>query len=671
MRILTLWVVFVAFGLASISMAHADRTATVEFYIGDLHYALPPDTVFAPASLGQMFQEGAYLRTGLESRAEVRLDDGTLLRMQENTLIQLYAALPETLQLSATTVGLESGSIYVVKGRVMGGEAFQVRTPIAVAAIRGTEFWDRFFGGENEIQVLRGAVDFQSLLDGRSVQVLRGQAARIIGMFAPAVRELTNQELGDLLGLSDADAFKGGAPPTGPEGVPGEPEGTGEGAQGAEETGKVEAPERYEPRTGKAGVGYGASIGAVVIDGQLVNMIGFRPEFTIGKMGVGLDLSLYLDADGNILDEYWDDPEDYIDKIYYIRYAHKGDPFYLRAGALEEVNLGYGLVMRDYSNIMEYPSTIRVGAELGLNRRQFVVEAMFANFRELADPGVVGGRVAYRPLLQTDLPLVRNLEVGATAAVDGNQYAGVECELDATLPDSLYADREAVVWGIDAGVPVLRGGFVDVDVYAQFAQIDGYGKGVTVPGIRAAAGPVRAEFEYCIFGKQFISDYFNRTYDLERAQSLGVANPFASKGYMAKKEFLAPENDPEGRFQDSRQGWYGGLGVNLLDFVDVWGSVQLLGSGDTADQSGYLEGMLNTSWIPKISLLSAYAQQTHVKDLFEFERGASTAYGLNLGYEIVPGASIIVSIRGTYADTDGDGVLEAVRTTQVETAVRF
>ncbi len=673
MRTLASWAVFIAFGLASVSMAYADRTATVEFYIGDLHYGLPPDTVFASVTLGQMLQEGAYLRTGVESRAEVRLDDGTLLRMQENTLIQLYAALPGTVQLSATSIGLEGGAIYVIKGRATAGEEFQVRTPIAVAAIRGTEFKDKYLGGENEVQVLRGSVDFQSLADGRKVTVGGGQGARIKGMFAPAVRQLTNQELGDLLGMSNAEQFQGEKPPVDPgEGGSGVPDEGGDAPDDTgDDTGKVDAPERYQPRGGDAGTRYGASIGVVMINGELVNMIGFRPEFTIGEVGVGLDLSLYLDVDGNILDEYWDDPEDYIDKIYYLRYAHKGDPFSLRVGALEAVDLGYGLIMRDYSNIMEYPGTIRVGAELGVNRDQVVVEAMFANFRELGEPGVVGGRVAYRPLRPTGMPFLKNLEVGATATLDGNQYAAVEDGLGGTLPDSLYTDREALVLGLDAGMPLLRNSFVDVDVYAQFAKIDGYGKGVTVPGLRASAGPLRAEFEYCIFGKQFISDYFNRTYDIERAQGLGVADPYTTKGYMAKKEFLAPENDPDGRFQDSKRGWYGGLGLNLLDFVDVWGSVQLLGSGDTKDQSGYLEGTINTAWIPKVSLLSAYAQQTHVQDLFDFERGSSTAYGLNFGYEIAPGASIIVGIRGTYEDTDGDGVLEAVRTTQVETAVRF
>ncbi|MCK4546585.1 MAG: FecR domain-containing protein [Candidatus Eisenbacteria sp.] len=665
MRMLMMWSLLLVCGLVTVSTAHAARTATVEFYIGDLHYAVAPDTVFARTTLGQALDEGMFLRTGSESRAEVRLDDGTLLRMQENTLIQLYTMVPDTLQAAVTAVGLEQGSLYVIKGRVLTGDEFQVRTPIAVAAIRGTEFMDTFRAGANEVQVLRGEVDFRSLIDGRTIRILRGQAARIKGAFAPALRELTNQELSDLLSASETESFQQEKPPVEPEGGPVEGEG-GEGETG-EETGKVEAPERYESRTGKAGKSYGASIGAVVIDGQLVNMIGFRPEFTIGKVGIGLDLSLYLDADGDILDRYWDDPQDYIDKIYYLRYAQKGEPFYLRAGALEEVCLGYGLIMRDYSNIMEYPSTIRVGAELGLNRNQFVLEAMFANFRELDEPGVFGGRLAYRPLVMSDLPLLKNLEVGAIAVMDGNQYAALEDGLGEELPDSSYHDRGALVWGLDAGMPLLRGGFVDIDLYAQFAQINEYGHGLTIPGFRASAGPLRAEFEYCIFGKQFVSDYFNRTYDIERARrNPAVPDPYAEKGYITKKDFL---EDPQ--FQESKQGWYGGLGLNLLNLLDIWGSIQLLGSGDTADESGYLEGVLDTSWIPRISHLSAYAQQTHVRDLFEFERGPSTAYGVNLGYEIAPGASIIVGMRGTYADTDGDGVFELVRTTQIETMVTF
>jgi|GEM_PF-1893873 len=675
MRTLATLTLVLVCGLASVSSAQAVRTATVEFYIGELHYAFPPDTVFAPASLGQVVEEGVYLRTGEESRAEIRLDDGTLLRMQERTLIQLYAPVPDLLELSGTTVGLETGALYVIKGRVVAGDEFQVRTPIAVAAIRGTEFLDRLLGDENEVQVLRGEVDFTSRADGRKVRVGRGQAGRVLGGFAPATRDLSNAELLDLVRLSE------GEPIPWDEAVP-DTEGGGVEEpveEPVEPEEKLEAPDRDEERVGKAGVGYGATVGAVVVNGEIVNQIGLRPEFTIGRVGIGLDLSLYFNAEGELLDEYWDEPEDYLDKIYYLRYAQKGEPFYVRAGALEEVSMGYGLIMRDYSNTIQYPSTIRVGAELGLNRRQFVLEAMFANFRELNEPGVIGGRVAYRPLAGTGLPLVRNLEVGATAVVDGNEYAALEDDLGQDLPDSLYEDHGAFVWGADVGMPVLRSPLVDIDCYAQFAQIDGYGRGLTVPGIRAVAGPLRMEFEYCIFGKQFISDYFNRTYDLQRAQKLpGAGDPYTTKAYLTKEEFLSEEYDRtayhggnDGQFQDSKQGWYGALGLNLIDLVDFWGSLQMLGSGSTRDESGYVEAVANTSWIPRISVLSAYAQQSHVPDLFDFQRGPWTVWGTYLGYELAPGASIIIEVRGTYEDLDGDGELEAVRTTHLQTAFQF
>ena len=47
------------------------------------------------------------------------------------------------------------------------------------------------------------------------------------------------------------------------------------------------------------------SFGTVSIDGETYNQISLRPEFNIGKWGVGFDFYLYIDGDGNIYDDSW------------------------------------------------------------------------------------------------------------------------------------------------------------------------------------------------------------------------------------------------------------------------------------------------------------------------------------------------------------------------------
>ena len=79
-------------------------------------------------------------------------------------------------------------------------------------------------------------------------------------------------------------------------------------------------PEVDEP-FGKSEEGFlmGLSLGAVSIDNQLYNQIGLRPEFSLGKFGVALDLTVYIDDDGKIYKDNWDSADDIIEK--FIMYA--------------------------------------------------------------------------------------------------------------------------------------------------------------------------------------------------------------------------------------------------------------------------------------------------------------------------------------------------------------
>ena len=43
------------------------------------------------------------------------------------------------------------------------------------------------------------------------------------------------------------------------------------------------------------------SFGAATIDGKIYNQISFRPEITYNKLGVGLDVNIYIDANGKYI----------------------------------------------------------------------------------------------------------------------------------------------------------------------------------------------------------------------------------------------------------------------------------------------------------------------------------------------------------------------------------
>ena len=82
----------------------------------------------------------------------------------------------------------------------------------------------------------------------------------------------------------------------------------------------------------------GLGIGSVTIDDILYNQIALRPEINIWKIGIGLDLILYIDNEGNvapIVKEKWDiknDPSLILDKILYVKYGQKTDPSWFKYG---------------------------------------------------------------------------------------------------------------------------------------------------------------------------------------------------------------------------------------------------------------------------------------------------------------------------------------------------
>lgn len=452
-------------------------------------------------------------------------------------------------------------------------------------------------------------------------------------------------------------------------------------------------------------------IGAVTMNGKTWTQVALRPEIPIGKLGIALDLTLYFDEDGDIRKEDWNDPKDIIDKIYYVRWGHKGDPLYLKAGALDNVTLGYGILVRHYSNAMQYPSIRRVGAEFDVTiagKPQF--EGFLANFRELGGlggSGLLGVRASY--------PVFGKLRAGASLIVDGNLYAGMADADNDGVPDQLdrfpdYNDgSEYALWHdlrtdlgegseiwrrlsesagypgddwIDSPLKDYSGASENVqayvadlgyellpnlDVYAQWATFQDYGSGYG-PGVRwRPFSFLEAGAEYRIWGEEFIGEFFDRSYDLERTYMLVDQNTGADSLYT-KRQRLADAPAMKGWFADAR--------ASIFNIVTVYAAYNTM-KPDKANiddwNSLFADASLNLAKVPKLTELGAYYSQSGQIDLFE--NTASTATGVRLGYEMAPGAEMRLNWRTTYADRNGDGRIrgadERDRTFSVETVFRL
>jgi hypothetical protein len=191
-------------------------------------------------------------------------------------------------------------------------------------------------------------------------------------------------------------------------------------------------------------------VGSVTIDGKTYQQFAVRADIPIGKFGFGLDAQFLFDENGQIRKDDWDEWQDYLDKIYYIRYGKKKDPLYIKVGGLDYSYMGYSNIINGYSNMIQYPARKRYGGEVSFyipsGRRNgkplFGGELFFNDIKEVmvkdpASPGMVFGTRAFvRPL--------KYFEVGVSFAGDLNEYNSfLDRDLDGVpdLIDSYPKDR--------------------------------------------------------------------------------------------------------------------------------------------------------------------------------------------------------------------------------------
>jgi hypothetical protein len=141
-----------------------------------IHPADGSDAV--PAEADTPLDEGDRVTTGAGSSAEIALDGESLITLAENSDFKL-----EKTDKSDSLFALTLGSL-LAKIQKLGSQSLSVRSPSAVAAVRGTEFGvdvegDQSHVGvfdEGRVEVKGGAGGSEVLAPNQETSVRRGQA---------------------------------------------------------------------------------------------------------------------------------------------------------------------------------------------------------------------------------------------------------------------------------------------------------------------------------------------------------------------------------------------------------------------------------------------------------------------------------------------------------------
>ncbi len=134
----------------------------------------------------RMLRDGDLARTGSDSRANIRLADQSVITLGENTQVEV-AQFQVQKQSRAAEIKLFFGRVRSRVGRFGGRDSkFEVKTPNAVLAARGTDFLVEYMaspaqsgeGGSTKLMVFESSVDVTS--NGTTTTVSEGNSA-IIG----------------------------------------------------------------------------------------------------------------------------------------------------------------------------------------------------------------------------------------------------------------------------------------------------------------------------------------------------------------------------------------------------------------------------------------------------------------------------------------------------------
>ncbi|MFC1567050.1 hypothetical protein ACFL4A_04330 [bacterium] len=380
----------------------------------------------------------------------------------------------------------------------------------------------------------------------------------------------------------------------------------------------------------------------------MYSQLSLRPQINLGKLGVGLDLFFYFDENGYLREEDWDDASKIPEKILYIKYAEKGDPFYFHIGGMKEYILGHGIIFNNYSNLILYPDLRKIALAVDVNAGYFGFETITSNIKRAE---VLGGRFYYRPLHKYSFPFFRKLGVGISAGTDVNPDNNKDTEND-----------QVTIIGFDIDLPILDMGllstlaFFDIatmelgsaytdDTLTNPAKNGGVGNSV---GIMGKFAFLNYRAEYRSLQNNFSYGYFNSFYEVDRS----------TKGYT-----IAGDDEP------MREGPYFEAAYSFMDKAHIKASYENY-DHDPENKYPWLHAEIVIKpelLLNKLSFAFYYDRRNantweEVKDVENEDAIMITEMGYNVG-----GSVMLVVIEKKTFDRFG----RSFRTRTIETRFRF
>ena len=416
------------------------------------------------------------------------VDDKSIIKIRENSKFYFIDTQ------NTRTIDLKYGTLLNDVKTKSRNKSFRIQTPVSVASVKGTQFAvisslsgiDQFIGKE-------GLFDVLNLVSGETVSVKAGQKAisntsgSLIQAPAsdndypdgPEIEEFLESEsqifedkkninikpIQDEIENSNVEESNINEKDVERSEIENEPENV------------IDETEKETNETGEQGsmqkpFSMGLGVGSVTLDGVLYNQIALRPVINIWKIGVGLDLVFYIDNEGNFREDIWNIKDDLtllLDKILFITYGKKSDKYWIKYGSIENLTLGYGGLVNNYSNMIEFPTVRKVGVNTGFNVGSIGGEVFLSNVKDFSNErggALIGSRLSYT--ISKRIPLT----FGLNYVADINMFSGLKDRDKDSYPDifddfpddsTLWNDTDGDGWPDPGHGDSVLDSLVDID----------------------------------------------------------------------------------------------------------------------------------------------------------------------------------------------------------------
>jgi hypothetical protein len=176
-----LFFAFILVNVTAIISEGAEREAYLKSMIGSVKVRKGESPIWKDGRQQMVLREKDAVRTFVESQAEIMTAEGTVMKLDENTTMEMSIMKEFGGGTQSTKVKVLNGTILAnVKKLVNTGSSFEFETPTAVASIRGTTLGLDVTGDRTMIKVYEGEVMVKPRGSVTGVSIKTNQMATVV-----------------------------------------------------------------------------------------------------------------------------------------------------------------------------------------------------------------------------------------------------------------------------------------------------------------------------------------------------------------------------------------------------------------------------------------------------------------------------------------------------------